>query len=75
MFDNEGLLTGNGREIDAVLKHNYDGKWKKGLKQGIGNLWCLITNEIYKGNFHKGQKSGRGIKQYKDGRIYQGKWY
>lgn len=51
----------------------YYGKYKNGMKEGVGILVWPETN-IYYGEFKDNQVSGKGIMLYEDGSTYTGDW-
>ncbi len=66
-----GLLNGFGEINYKISKDKYQGYFKEGVKDNIGEYFFNSGNN-YKGAFEKDQFNGIGIFTYKDGSNYQG---
>lgn len=51
----------------------YAGKWKGGLKSGVGEL-TFSSGAKYHGSFSEGKYHGQGTMYYANGDIYTGEW-
>lgn len=52
----------------------YDGKWKEGLKSGVGVMEYKGTGAKYHGSFKGGLLDGQGTMFYPNGDLYTGEW-
>ncbi|MEO5991302.1 MAG: DNA/RNA non-specific endonuclease, partial [Ferruginibacter sp.] len=69
-----GLLNGFGEINYKKTKDKYNGYFKEGIKDSIGE-YTFNSGNNYKGTFEKDQFNGIGIFTYKDGSNYQGDFY
>ena len=63
----------NGRGKIVTEKEVFEGDFKDGLKEGLGELRNSIDGKlIYKGNYQNNLKNGLGIEFYEDNSVYSG---
>ena len=68
----KGLKHGQGSEENEDCE--YKGQFENDLKNGKGKIKFKKTNEIYEGEFYKGEIHGIGIYYFASGDIYQGEF-
>ncbi|KAL7869040.1 hypothetical protein AOLI_G00130280 [Acnodon oligacanthus] len=54
----------------------YEGEVCYGIRHGIGNYKCAKTSSVYKGQWHRGKRHGKGTIYYNEGVTswYEGDW-
>ena len=63
--------NGKGKEL-CEDEYIYIGDFLDNLKHGKGELEYLDTGDIYKGDFNKGEITGKGIYKWRSGEEYEG---
>ena len=63
--------NGKGKEF-SENEYIYTGNFLDNLKHGIGELEYLDTGDIYKGEFNKGEITGKGTYKWSSGEKYEG---
>ena len=82
IFANGSLYVGNwladqfdgkGRFIDLDRKQVYEGKFKRGQKEGQGRI-TQLSGTSYDGEWKNDKRHGRGVFKFTDGEEYDGGW-
>ena len=55
-------------------KKHYEGEWKYGKQDGIGNEYDINGDMIYEGGWKNGVRDGIGIYYSSSGDKYEGEW-
>lgn len=69
----DALRQGYGIFKNKVKGIEYKGNWKKGLRDGKGEIGYK-SGAVYKGEFKNGKRHGFGVIYYPSGNIYQGQF-
>ena len=59
-INEEGQPDGNG-SMEYKHKNRYEGSWKNGVREGIGQFTPALGDFTYKGEYKNDKKEGEGV--------------